>query len=362
MIKTRKTLTGRLCLLATAAFWLLTLAPGAWCLPIGTTAPDFTLTDLTGKSHSLREYRGKNVIIVFIAARCPISRAYTDRLRAISRDYGSRPDSILLAINPSANESLDEIRRHAETNSLDFPILTDDRSAVADAYGAERTPDVFVVDPQGRLRYSGRIDSSHLPRRDTRPDLRLALDEILAGKPVTIPSTTAMGCPIVRPAKANADGQKSPAKSVATAGTPEISVRKLKPADYHRMLREPASRAVIVNFWATWCGPCVAEFPEFVKLDTQLRARGVRFVSISADEMPDLNDQVIPFLRKQNARFDHFIQDVDDPQEMIDVVYKDWPGTLPATFLYDKQGKLHFLRFGIIDRDLLIAEIEKILK
>ena len=349
-------------ILAAVILWLVTIVPGVRCLPIGTTAPDFTLTDLSGRQHSLREYRGKNVILAFIAARCPISRAYTDRLRALHQDYGSRPDSVFLAINPSANESPDEIRHHATSNGMSFPILTDNRSAVADAYGAERTPDVFVIDPQGRLRYSGRIDSSHIPRRDMRHDLRQALDEILAGKPVTIPSTTAMGCPIVRPERSSGDEQKSASQKSTPEVTPEVSVGRLKPADYRRMLLKPGTRAVVVNFWATWCGPCVAEFPEFVRLDAQLRARGVRFVSISADELADLNDQVIPFLRKQNARFDHFIQDVNDPQEMIDVVYKDWPGTLPATFLYDKNGKLSFLRFGIIDRELLLAEIEKILK
>jgi peroxiredoxin len=88
----------------------------------------------------------------------------------------------------------------------------------------------------------------------------------------------------------------------------------------------------------------------------------VRFVGISADDVSDLQLKVVPFVKERKVKFDIFIQDVEDPQEMIDVVDKKWGGELPATFVYDRQGKLVFTRFGIIDRDQLIQAIENALK
>lgn len=152
---------------------------------------------------------------------------------------------------------------------------------------------------------------------------------------------------------------KSAAKPATTGAVPKIA--RLKPAAYAGMIKASAGKVVVVNFWATWCGPCVAEFPEFVKLTDEYKTKGVRFVHITADDMSDLK-KAAAFLKAQKSNADQFIQDTDDPQQMIDQVFKDWPGTLPATFVYDKKGKMTFHRLGIIDRDVLVAEIEKALK
>ncbi|MGA1369694.1 MAG: redoxin domain-containing protein, partial [Blastocatellia bacterium] len=263
----------------------------------------------------------------------------------------------MLAINASADESDEEVRRGMQEAGLPFPVLRDRRGLLADAYGVARTPHVFLLDERGYLRYQGRIDNSHQPRGVTRHDLREAIGEVLAGKPVRVAETVAMGCPIVRTAtQATEQGAQAPASEKA----PPV-VRLLKPEGYAPLLRESAGRVVVVNFWATWCGPCVAEFPELVRLDRELRERGVRFIGISADEPEDLKTKVVPFLRNQQASYPNFIQQVDDPQEMIDVVRKDWPGTLPATFVYDTNGQMVYTRLGIFDREVLRREIEKVL-
>lgn len=341
---------------------------------IGVPAPEFELKDLSGQPHALKSSRGKLTVVAFISARCPISNAYKDRIKAIAEDY-AKQGVAFLAINASADESVDEVRAHAEANNFNFTILKDEGNVVADAYAAERTPKVYVIDAESVLRYQGRIDNSQNPRLVKRHDLREALDELLAGKAVSIPSTQALGCIIQRdgrtgdlaqsktprPAVSKPVATKPAAKTTAKASaTPKVTL--LKPAAFAQLIKQSKGKVLIVNFWATWCGPCVAEFPELVKLDQAYRDKGVRLVGVTADDVTDLKTKVIPFLREQKAGYENFLQDTDDPQEMVDVVMKDWPGVLPATFVYDKTGKLVWHRFGIIDRDLLTAEIEKALK
>jgi thiol-disulfide isomerase/thioredoxin len=325
---------------------------------IGQPAPNFELKDLSGKLHALKSYRGKPTVVTFISARCPISKMYQDRIRAVADDY-AKQGVAFLAINANADELIAEVRAHAVENKLNFTILKDDGNIVADAYAAERTPTVYVVDGEGVLRYQGRIDNSQNVRLVKRNDLREALNELLAGKAVSVAETKAMGCVIKRAQKL---GQSPTAKVNAAITTADPNVVLLKPAAFADLVKQSAGKVLIVNFWATWCGPCVAEFPEFVKLDQTYRDKTVRFVHISADDSSDLKSKVIPFLKEQKARSDQFLQDTEDPQEMIDVVFKEWSGALPATFVYDKTGKLVFRQFGIIDRDVLTAEIEKGLK
>ena len=353
-----------------------TRAQASTALTIGATAPEFELADLSGQSHALKTYRGKPTIMTFLSARCPISNLYKDRIKAVASDYSKRGVNFI-GINSSADESLDELRAYAQTNHLNFTILKDEGNVVADAYAAERTPKVYVVDAEGVLRYRGRIDNSQNIRLAKQHDLRAALEELLSGKPVTVADTQAMGCIIKRvqdvgvqdlaqsktakpvPGKTTKPAPAKPA-SASSAALPKIV--PLKPAAFADMLKQRAGNVVVVNFWATWCGPCVAEFPEFVKLDNEYRAKGgVRFVHITADDMSDLK-KAAAFLKDQKSNAEQFIQDTEDPQEMIDVVFKDWQGVLPATFVYDKTGKRVFHRLGIIDRDVLIAEIEKALK
>ncbi|HEX8999297.1 MAG TPA: redoxin domain-containing protein [Blastocatellia bacterium] len=353
-------------------------------LTVGAAAPEFELKDLSGQPHSLKNYRGKLTVITFLSARCPISNAYKDRVKALAEDY-AKQGVAFLGINASADEPIDEVRAHAEQNNFSFTILKDEGNIVADAYAAERTPKVYVIDAEGVLRYQGRIDSSHNPRLVKRQDLRAALDELLAGKPVSVGSTQAMGCILQReegtqnlaqsktakpavtkpvatkPAAGKPAAAKSAAKpATAVAAGPKVPL--LKPAAFGALIKQSQGKVLVINFWATWCGPCVAEFPELVKIDLAYRDKGVRMVGITADDLEDLKTKVIPFLREQKAEYENFLQDTDDPQQMVDVVMKDWPGVLPATFVYDKTGKLVWHRFGIIDRDALTAEIEKALK
>src|SRR5262245_54284531 len=110
-------------LLVVAGFFIsLNGRPAPTSPTVGQPAPDFTLADLSGKTHSLKDYRGKTVVVSFISARCPISAAYKDRICAIADEYAKR-DVAFLGVNSNADESLEEVRAYAAKNKLDFNIL-----------------------------------------------------------------------------------------------------------------------------------------------------------------------------------------------------------------------------------------------
>ena len=116
-------------------------------------------------------------------------------------------------------------------------------------------------------------------------------------------------------------------------------------------LREHAQgQMLVINFWATWCHGCVAEFPEFVALDEKYGTKGVKVVGISLDSAKDLDSKVRPFVSKAKAMFDIRVPDMDDPQPIIDAVTKEWSGAMPATSIFDGKGKLAYHCFGVIDR------------
>jgi thiol-disulfide isomerase/thioredoxin len=163
-----------------------------------------------------------------------------------------------------------------------------------------------------------------------------------------------------RPQKARTVAAKAPSKAgVAQAGQ---KIGTLKPADFGKFKDSAKGKVLVLNFWATWCGPCVAEFPELVALDAKYRDKGVKFVGITADDAEDVQPKVIPFIKKHQVKFDIVQQNLEDSEELMNQITKDWNGVIPVTVVYDKQGNLAYSHFGIIDRDLLVAEIEKALK
>ena len=165
---------------------------------IGTTLDDFKLPDADGAEHSLKALTGKNgAVLIFIATKCPVSNAYNDRMEKLAQDYKAKGINVI-GINSNNTEPAAEVKSHAGEKHLTFVILKDDGNKIADRLGATRTPEAYVIDAGGKLVYHGRIDNSQKTEAITSSDLREALDEMLAGKPISKTGGAAFGCSIKR--------------------------------------------------------------------------------------------------------------------------------------------------------------------
>jgi peroxiredoxin len=187
--------------------------------PAGKVA-DFTLTDVrTDKPVSLGDFKAKKaVVVVFIGTECPINNAYMPRLAELAKAYADKGVAFL-AINSNCNDTPPQIAGHAKKYDLPFPVLRDPANVVADQFGAKRTPEAFLLDGSRHVVYQGRIDDQfgvgYKREAPTRRDLAEAIDEVLAGKPVSQRSTQAAGCFIARAVKAKADGSITFSKGVS---------------------------------------------------------------------------------------------------------------------------------------------------
>jgi len=122
-------------------------------------------------------------------------------------------------------------------------------------------------------------------------------------------------------------------QSVSELVVETINVEKLG-----EFLSNRNGKPLLINVWATWCVPCREEFPDLVKLSEEYKTK-IDIVGISVDFPEEIDSKVIPFLNKHNAGFTNFVVDVKDPEDFINLLNKEWSGAIPATFLYDRNGK-----------------------
>src|SRR3954471_24729215 len=187
------------------------LPPDATRLNLGDKAPDFKLLGIDGQTHTLADYKtSKLLMVVFLSNHCPYSHAAETRLLPLAKEFKSKGLDVV-AINPNSpdgiridelgyskyNDSYDEMKLYAKEAGFPFPYLYDgDTQVTAKAYGCLATPHVFIFDRERKLRYVGRVDDSRFedPKTVTSHDARNAVVELLAGKPVTTPATTVVGC------------------------------------------------------------------------------------------------------------------------------------------------------------------------
>lgn len=350
----------RLFLLLTG--WLLVLnsyAEDPKTLEIGAKAPDFKLPGIDGKTHTLAEYAKADVlVVVFTCNHCPTAQAYEDRLIRFTTDYKAKGVQVV-AISPNdpeavnldelgytdLSDSFDEMKIRAKEKGYNFPYLYDGATqATALAYGAVATPHVFIFDKGRSLRYVGRFDDVEKPTgKPNHNDAREAVDALLSGKAVATPKTKSFGCSIKW--KEKSDWIQKTRERWAKE---EVKLESLNEAALKKLLKNDSDKLRVINVWATWCGPCVVEFPDLVDTYRMYRGRDFEFVSITTDKA-EAREKALKFLKSKQASNTNYILDGLDIYSFIEIVDPKWQGALPYTLLVEPGGKVVFRKQGPVD-------------
>jgi len=171
-------------------------------LKIGSSAPDFHLEAVDGKKYSLTAFSDNEaLIVIFSCNHCPYVQAYEGRIKQIQADYQSKGVSVV-AINSNEDngypeDSFDNMKKRASEQIFNFPYLRDEDQTVARSYDATHTPEIFLFDKERKLAFHGKIDDNwQEPNKVQNHYLRNALDELLAGKEISVPETFTIGCTI----------------------------------------------------------------------------------------------------------------------------------------------------------------------
>ncbi len=331
--------------------------PNLRTLPIGATAPDFKLPGVDGREHALKDFADARIlVIVFTCNHCPTAQAYEDRIIRLHADYKDKGVA-LVAISPNdpqavrldelgytdLSDSLEEMKLRAKERKFAFPYLYDgDTQKTALAYGVLATPQVYIFDRQRRLRYVGRIDDAEVKEVKSQ-DVRNALDALLADRPIRVERTRVFGC-----STKWADKREDAKKALEKWDREPVTLESLDEAGVAKLAKNEGDKLLLINVWASWCGPCVEELPEFVTMNRMYRRRPFRLVTLSMDE-PEKKDAALKVLREKHVAADNYILTIKDRDKFADLLDKDWPGPLPHTLLIAPGGKVLYRKTGAID-------------
>lgn len=327
-------------------------------LALGAAAPDFNLPGVDWRNWALKDFApAKALVVLFTCNHCPTAQYYEERIKQIVADYRDK-GAALVAISPNdpksvrldelgwsdLSDSFAEMKLRAKDRGFDFPYLYDgDTEAVSRAYGPAATPHVFVFDAARKLRYVGAIDDSERVQHVKKPHLRDALDALLAGKEPPVAQTKVVGCSTKwagKEAQVRAYMEKLAAEPVALAKTDADALRALRKNDSRKFR--------LVNFWATWCGPCLAEFHEFVTVNRMYRHRDFELVTVSLNR-PDEEKAVLEFLTKKQASNRNLIFASTDRELLINAFDPTWQGEVPYTVLINPDGQIIYSEKGSVD-------------
>jgi len=359
------------------ALFLFVLVVPAFCdeggpptLAVGAAAPDFCLPGIDGQNHCLKDYAASKVLVLaFTCNHCPTAQLYEGRIKQLAEDYRDRGVG-LVAIEPNnpgavrldemgytdVGDSFEDMKVRAAYRQFNFPYLYDgETQKVARAYGPTATPHLFILDAERKLRYEGRVDNNPREPLVKMRDARNALDALLAGKPVPVAKTPSVGCSTKWIYKEEGSKQE-----LAEIESRPVSVKPASADDLKALRKNSTGKLVLVNFWATWCGPCFKELPE---LETMYRMYGHRafdLVTVSIN-YPDEQPGVLAALQKQHATSKNLLLGSTDIYPLMAAFDSEWNAAVPYSMLIRPDGTVAYKIQGSINplelRRLIIANL-----
>ena len=379
-MNTLKTITLIAALLAVSSFSAFAATPkdlpaGFTTLNIGDQAPGFSLPGTDGRQYTLANFGGSDILVFyFTGTHCPTSHGVMGRMLKFVDDYKDESFSFV-AINPNHNsglrpdefghtdydESFEDSKRYAEDYGWTFPFLYDGETQnVAKAYGCLATPHVLIFDKDRKLRYNGRFDDSRFPDPATvkHPDARNAIDALLAGNPVPVETTRAHGCS-TKWKERNAHVVEEEQQWQSFKATME----DIDAEGIAALRKNGTEKLRLINVWATWCAPCVEEFPDLTAIARKFSRREFELITISLDQ-PNMKGRAEAFLGKHRAvmsdklrktveaegrttnNYRYIGSSVDDLAEALD---PEWPGPVPYSILVNQEGEVLYRKLVKID-------------
>jgi thiol-disulfide isomerase/thioredoxin len=328
-------------------------------LATGSTAPDFALPGADGRTHTLNEYASARVLaVVFTCNHCPASQLYENRLKKLDEVYRQKGVA-LIAINSDnpgsfhlgelgytdVADSLAGMKVRAAQRHLPYPYLYDgDSQAAATAFGVVAMPHIFVFDRNRALRYQGRVDDNLRESLVTVHDARDAIEALLNERPVRAAQTRPAGCPVrwlsAPPEHVDAEPARIAAEPVALEMAGPDALKKLR--------GNATGKLLLVNFWATWCGPCAVEFPDLEDTYRMYRGRNFQFVSVSEND-PAEKAAVLEFLRKHHASSLNLLFATPDIYGLQAAFDPLMPAAVPFTLVIAPNGDVVYQELGSLD-------------
>ncbi len=345
-------------------FAFLILGLTAWAqqqhpiLALGSPAPNFELPGVDGAIHKLADYSSSPVlVVVFTCNHCPIAQMYERRISDLAADYKDRGVAVV-AIQPNdptairvdeldssdISDSLEEMKIRAQYKHLTYPYLYDgETQSVTNAYGPQATPHVFIFDQDRRLRYEGHMDNSYRAEMVKTHEARDAIDALLAHREVAVKHTGVFGCSTKWKEK-----QASRLEALRKIESQPVQLEMASAADLKALRANSTGKTLLVSFWATWCGSCIHEFPDFEDSFRMYGLRDLELVTVAAN-MPDEKNSVQRVLEKMHATSRNLLFASDDTAALQAAFDPTWESAVPYTVLIAPNGKILYRKQGSVD-------------